>query len=86
MYADIILVFGRQATLDTRKMVYEISDDISVGFDFDRYHFTPGLRICNDYLKLLEGVIAEAKEKGFLTVDPNHGHKVRFVIAGLPTG
>lgn len=85
MYADIIIVFERQATLNMKKMVFEISNEVSVGFNFDRYHFTPGLRICKDYLKLLEEIIAEAKEKGFLAVDPNHGHNVSFTISGLST-
>ncbi|MFA5367681.1 MAG: hypothetical protein WC333_07375 [Dehalococcoidia bacterium] len=84
MYANIIVTIQRQATLNKKRMVYEVAKEITVGFEFDKYQFMPGLKICKDYLKLLEAIIIEAKGKGFLSVDPKHGHKVNFTIGGLP--
>jgi len=84
MYADIIITVQRQATLNKKKKVYEVTKESKIGFEFDKYQFIPGLKVCKDYLKLLEAIIIEAKGKGFLAVDPQHGHNVKFTISGLP--
>jgi len=83
MYANITLTHEKKARLNKRRMVFEVPNKIYIGFEFEKYEFKPGLAICKDYLKLLKEIIREAKERGFLSVDRNHGHKVRFMISGL---
>ena len=50
---------------------------LSIGFEFEKYNFKPGLHICDEFLDQMAQIVAEAKERKYLE---GRGYKGRFIL------